>query len=63
VVTLKHGEWIVLVVECGGSLASGDGQPLEVVPQVGVFLCNDPVLNIGFSSELDDGQVATGLLG
>lgn len=52
----------MLVVECGGSLASGDGPSLEVVPQVGVFLCNDPVLNIGFTSELDDGQVA-GLLG
>jgi hypothetical protein len=37
-------------------------QLLEVVAEVGVFLCDDPVLDVGLDRELDGWQVAGGAL-
>lgn len=62
VVALQLGEWVVVVPEFGGGAAGVAGELLEVVAEVGVFLGDDPVLDVGFDRELDGGQVAGGAL-
>jgi hypothetical protein len=39
------------------------GQTLEVISQIGVFLRDDPVLDVGFDGELDDRPPAGRALG
>jgi len=36
------------------SVPGGSGECLEVVAQIGMALSHDPVLDLGFDSELDD---------
>jgi hypothetical protein len=62
VFALQNGKRVVDVAERGRGLPCRDGESLEVVSQVGVLLCDDPILDVRFYRELDDGQVSGGAL-
>jgi hypothetical protein len=46
------------LAERSRSVLRGGGEVLEVVAQVGVSLCDDPVFGSGFDGQLNDGEVA-----